>query len=176
MRMTRRVRIFAWVAGSGLGLMLVASALWVWKFQRYTPAEVMLDVRAAVASKDAPKPVERFLETRYGPLSEPANRQKAFVDFFNPGHIEGLQFIVKHAPEERRQKSIQAMAEWVADYRDTMTADEKRTLSAQFDSKDGREMLQRATAQYLKQDVHYRAATAPVIAELMTTLSSLSKP
>jgi len=37
------------LVGAGAALVALAAALWVWKFQRYTPAEVMLDVRAAVA-------------------------------------------------------------------------------------------------------------------------------
>ena len=45
----------------------------------------------------ATQPVEKFLELRYGPLTDPANRQRAFLDFFNIGHIKGLQILAPAA-------------------------------------------------------------------------------
>ena len=161
-----------------MGLLLVALGIagWMRIFRRYTPVEVVQDLRAAVAARNAPKPVERFLELRYGPLTDPANRQKAFLDFFNVGHIEGLQILVSRAPESRRQASIKAMAEWVSDYRRTMSPEERQALREHLSSDSGRATLQQATAKYLSQDVRYRGATAPVIAELMATLAEVQKP
>ena len=149
---------------------------WIRTFRTYTPVEVAQDLQAAVAARNAPKPVERFLELRYGPLTQPENRQKAFLDFFNVGHIEGLQILVSRAPESRRKASIDAMAEWVAEYRRTMSPEEKRALREQVSTEQGRVMLKDATAKYLSQDVRYRAATAPVISELMATLAEVQKP
>jgi hypothetical protein len=176
MNIKRRTKVILWSGGVGLALLALVAVWWHRSFQSYTPAEVAQDLRAAVAARNAPKPVERFLELRYGPLTEPANRQKAFLDFFNVGHIEGLQILVSRAPESRRQASINAMAQWVADYRRTMSTDEKQSLREHLGSDQGRATLQQATAKYLSQDVRYRAATAPVIAELMATLAEVQKP
>lgn len=173
MKRFHRRKIILATLGVILVLAGVGTALWVRHFHSYTPVEVVLDLRAAVAARNAPKPVERFLELRYGPLTEQANRQKAFLDFFNVGHIEGLRVLVARAPEERRQKSINAMAEWVADYRRTMTPEEKQALNTYLATPAGQTLLQQATAKYLSHDVQYRSATAPVIAELMETLAAV---
>jgi hypothetical protein len=120
--------------------------------------------------------VEQFLELRYGPLTEPLNRQKAFLDFFNVGHIEGLHVLVTHMEAAEQQTNIAAMARWVAEYRRTLSPEEKEALNARLSTGDGRRMLQQATAQYLRQNVHYRAATAGVITELMTTVAAVQTP
>ena len=120
--------------------------------------------------------MERFLELRYGPLTDPANRQRAFLDFFNVGHIKGLNILGSRMPSDRRQSNITAMAQWVANYRATMTSEEKAALGSYVTSPVGRATLQQATAQYLQQDVRYRAGSAPVIQELMTTLATVQKP
>jgi hypothetical protein len=166
----------AWVAAVGLVLLALGATAWIRRFHRYTPVEVVQDLRAGAAARNAPRPVERFLELRYGPLTEPANRQKAFLDFFNVGHIEGLQIITRHMVPPQRQSNVTAMAEWVADYRRGLSPEEKETLSAYLQSEAGRATLKQATAQYLSQDVHYRAATAVVIRELMQTLAEIQKP
>ncbi len=174
--MKRRTKLLLAALGTAL---LVAAALtyfWVHRFRTYTPIEVTLDIRAAIAAKNSPRRVEKFLELRYGPLTEAANRQRAFLDFFNVGHIEGLRLIVQHTPPEMKQENIDMMAQWVADYRRTMTPEEKKTLGAFFNSDLGRQTLQQATACYLGQDVRYRAGTAPVIFQLMTTVAAVQKP
>jgi hypothetical protein len=173
---SRKTRILLWTTAAALVVIALGVTWWLRTFRSYTPAEVVLDLQAAVASRNASKPVERFLELRYGPLTEATNRQKAFLDFFNVGHIEGLQILVSRAPESRRTASINAMARWVSDYRSTMSPEEKRALHERVSSEQGREMLRDATAKYLSQDVRYRAATAPVIAELMATLAEVQKP
>jgi hypothetical protein len=176
MKLTRGTRIIVWVGVVGVTVLTLAVVLWIRTFHRYTPMEVVQDIRAGLAARHAPQPVERFLELRYGPLTEPANRQKAFLDFFNVGHIEGLQILVIHMRDGERQTNIAAMARWVAGYRRTMSPKEKQALNARLSTADGRRMLQQATAQYLRQDVHYRAATAGVITELMTTVVAVQKP
>jgi len=176
MKLTRRAKIIVWVGVVGLALLTLAVALWIRTFHRYTPMEVVQDIRAGLAARHAPQPVERFLELRYGPLTEPANRQKAFLDFFNVGHIEGLQILVVHMQSAERQTNIAAMANWVAEYRRTMSPEEKQALKARLSTANGRQMLRQATAQYLRQDVHYRAATAGVIRELMTTVAAVQTP
>ena len=165
-----------WVGVVGVAVLTLGVVFWIRTFHRYTPLEVVQDIRAGLAARHAPQPVERFLELRYGPLTESANRQKAFLDFFNAGHIEGLHIIVTHMQDGERQTNIAAMARWVAEYRRTMSAKEKQALNDRLSTAEGRRMLRQATAQYLRQDVHYRAATAGVITELMTTVVAVQKP
>ena len=160
-----------------LGLIALGVTFWIRRFHHYTPVEALQDVRAALQVKDEPEPVERFLELRYGPLTDPANRQRAFLDFFNIGHIKGLSFLASHMESDKRQACTMAMAHWIADYRTTMTPDERAALGAYVRSDVGRDTVRQATVQYLVQeDVHFRASTAPVIQELMTTLATVRKP
>lgn len=176
MKVTHRTKIILWVGISGLVLAALGTALWIRHFRRYTPAEVMQDVRAGIAARNDPRPVERFLELRYGPLTDPANRQKAFLDFFNVGHIQGLQLLVSHMPASKRQARTEVMAQWIAEYRNTMSPEEKESLNTYLHTEPARKTLQQATSQYLSQDVHYRAASLPVIEELMATLAAVQKP
>ena len=115
------------------------------------------------------------MELRYGSLSDPANREQVFLDFFSVDRIKALQLLVKYSPAEYRQANIQAMARWVANYRNSLSEEERAALHAKFDTPEGRAVLQRATAQYNSQDVHYRGATAPVISELLNTIAAAQK-
>jgi len=175
--MKRRTRYLLWAGAAVIIVIAVGTTLWIRRFHHYTPVEALQDVRAALQVKDEPQPVERFLELRYGPLTDPSNRQRAFLDFFNIGHIKGLSFITSHMESEKRQACTTAMAQWIADYRATMTPDERAALGAYVRSDAGRATVRQATVQYLVQeDVHFRASTAPVIQELMTTLATVRKP
>jgi hypothetical protein len=174
--MKRRTKRLLWAGAVVIVLMTVATVLWTRRFHQFTPLEAVQDLQAAAKARNSPRPVERYLEERYGPMTEPANRQRAFLDFFNIGHIEGLYIIVSHMPGGRKQKSIDAMAEWVAGYRRTMSPEEKAALNQYLRSDAGRSILQRAASEYLQKDVHFRAATAPVIQELMTTVSTVQMP
>jgi hypothetical protein len=165
-----------WVCVAGVVVIALGVTFWIRHFPNYTPVEALHDLQAAAQVKDAPRPVERFLELRYGSLTEPANRQAAFLDFFNVGHIKGLNLLARRLPIEQRQSNVTAMAQWVANYRATMTPEEKAALRAYVTSFAGHAMLQRATAQYLQQDVRFRATGARVTEELMTTLATLQKP
>lgn len=157
-------------------LAAMAVTFWVRQFHQYTPVEALRDLQAAARVGPAPRPVERFMRLRYGPMSNPANRQKAFLDFFNIGHIKGLVLLVSQTDNAQRRPNINAMAQWVADYRTTLTPGEKAALGAYVRSDAGHATLQQAAAQYLQEDVHFRASTAPVIQELMTTLATVRKP
>ncbi|HWQ90564.1 MAG TPA: hypothetical protein VN673_02750 [Clostridia bacterium] len=170
---SKRAKILLWSSLAMLVAGSLAVTLWIRKFRNYTPAEVVQDMKAGIAARNDPRPVDRFLELRYGPLTVPANRQKAFMDFFNVGHIEGMRVLVGHMGEEQKRTNIMAMAQWVANYRQTMTPQEKAALGARFKSEAGHAMLRRATAQYLAQDVHYRAETSVVITELMATIAEV---
>ena len=157
--------------------MIVLAALaviwWVRQFHHYTPVEALHDLQAAARVGPTPWPVERFLQLRYGPMSNPDNRQKAFLDFFNIGHIKGLNMLVKATAPGQRQANIDAMGQWVADYRASLTPGEKATLGAYLHSDAGRAVLQQAAAGYLREDVHFRAGTAGVVRELLTTVATV---
>ena len=156
----------------------LAGFLWMRVFHHYPPAELMKDIRAGIAVREIKDPDERFkkyLEQRYGSMSDAANRQKAFLDFFNTDHIRALQLMVKHSPEGQRQANIKATADWIAKYRTSLTTSESTALRAQLQSDAGKAMLKQATAQYNTQDVYYRGSTAPVISELLTTIHEIQK-
>ena len=174
--MKPRTRRWLWVAVAALACLSLMAVWWVHHFHRYTPAEVVADVRAGIAARHAAQPVERFLELRYGPLTDSANRDRAFLDFFNLGHIQGLQFISSRLTTEQRKEHSAAMAQWIAQYRTNLTSEERQALRARLGADGGRAIVQAATAQYLSQDVHYRATSAPVITQLLTTLTEIQKP
>jgi hypothetical protein len=157
-------------------LVAIGSVLWVRRFHRYTPVEALMDLQAAAKVRNLPRPVEKYLDLRYGPMTEPANRQKAFLDFFNIGHIEGLNILVGRMPGDVRQARINAMAAWVANYRRSMSAEEKASLNNYLRTDAGRATLKRAASEYLQKDVHFRAVTAPVIEELMSTVTAVQTP
>lgn len=169
------------VAAAAIFCLLVAAGVifWLHTFRHSTPKEVMSDVRAGLAARHVQDPgqrIETFLQARYGPLTEATNRERAFLDFFDVNHIKGLNFIVSHTPAPQKAANTQAMADWIAHYRQTMSAEEKNDLLTRLNSEAGRAMLRQATAQYQSQDVYYRAAQQPVIRELMTTLAALRRP
>jgi hypothetical protein len=178
----RRARRIAWTVGAVIALAAIGVALWIRTFRHYTPADAAHDLRTAaqvgaeMRAGTSTEPVERFLELRYGSLAESANRQRAFLDFFNTGHIEGLRMIAGHMKDAPRQARIDAMAHWIANYRHTMSPQEKQQLRAYFETGDGRRALQQAAASYVSKDVQFRCTTAPVIAELMTTVASVKEP
>jgi hypothetical protein len=172
---TRRTKALVWVVLAVVALAALGTKLWIRELHHYAPVEAVQDVRAAIQAKDAPQPVERFLELRYGPLSDPENRQRAFLDFFNIGHIKGLHFLASRMGNDQMQASTAAMAQWVANYRTAMTPEERASLGAYVRSDVGRATIQQAAAQYLQQDVRFRASTASVIQELMTTVATVQK-
>ncbi len=160
-----------------MAIFVVLGAVVVHRVRRVLPPELMQDIRAGIAARNIPDADERFekyLELRYGPQSDPANRQKVFLDFFNLDHIRALQLMVKHSPENQRQANIDATAKWVEKYRESLTPQQRADLSARLQS-PGQTMLQQATAQYNSQDVQYRGQTAPVISQLLQTIASLPK-
>jgi hypothetical protein len=178
--MNRRItKILLWTGLITLALVGAGIALWVRTFHHYLPQELVKDVQAGLAARHMPEPtarVEAFLEARYGALTNPTNRQQAFLDFFNVDHIRGLNFIVDHSPASQKQANTQAMAHWIANYRNSMSVEERTALQACLNSEMGRAMLRQATAQFQSQDVYYRGAQQTVVKELMTTLADLRKP
>ena len=178
--MKKRTTIIIVVASAvGAALIGGGSALWVRTFHHYSPREFLKDVRAGLAARNIQQPkarVEAFLTARYGPLTESANRQHAFLDLFNVDHTKALDFIAGHSPASQKQADTQAMAEWIAQYRKTMSAEERAALRARINSKSGQSMLQQSTAHYMAQEESVRNAQKPVMMELTATLTSLWIP
>ncbi|HOW64272.1 MAG TPA: hypothetical protein P5186_15675 [Candidatus Paceibacterota bacterium] len=176
--MTKKIKILVLGCVLGLAALLVAGFIWI-RILHHGPRPGMLkDIHAGLQArhlKDPDQRILKYLEIRYGSMSDPAHRQDAFLDFFNIEHIKTLQLMVKYAPESHRQEDIHAMARWVADYRDTMTPNEKAALNARLQTAEGQTMLRRATAQYNSQDVRYRGHTAPVISQLLRTLNEVEQ-
>ncbi len=84
--------------------------------------------------------------------------------------------LVARTHPTQRQANIDAMAQWLADYRATMTPAEKTALGAYVNSDVGRTTIQRATAEYMREDARYRASTAGVVQELLATVATVRRP
>jgi len=163
-------------AAAATAILVIAGVAWWREFHRYTPAEVVADIRAGIKARYDAHPVERFLELRYGPLTEAENRRHAFLDFFNVGHIQGLQLLSSHLTPEQRRDRCAALGAWLGNYRTNLTAADRQALRQALGPDGGKTVVRVATDQYLGQDARYRAASAPVITELLTTLTELQKP
>ncbi len=170
--MTRKWKITLRISATVV-LMVVAVAAWAWKTRAPIIREIALDLKAGAGARGAQKQFERFIELRYGPMDDPANRQKVFLGFFDTNHIEGMRRLVGFMKPAERQTNIAATADWIANYRDKMSAQEREALASALLSEEGRARIQRASALYRSRDIAYRSATEPVIRELMTTLTAL---
>jgi len=168
-----RLRILKFICVAGLAIIVIFGFLGIKRLKNYSAREIMLDVKAGLAARHATNQVDRYLEARYGSMTNAANREKAFLDFFNVDHIKELDLLAHRMSPEQRSTNISAMAEWIARYRETMTPEEKVYLRAQLNSPEGMVRFRQAISQYVQQDVHYRAANAIAISEFLTTLSSL---
>jgi len=169
----RAKKVAIWASGILIALVAFGVIGYLRAFHRYPPKELLQDIKAGVAARDIKDPDKRFekyLEGRYGSMDDPANRQKAFLAFFDAEHIRALQFLATHAPENQRLANIAASAKWVEKYRTNLTPEERAALSAQLNSDAGKQMLKKATATYNSQDIYYRGSTAPVISQLLTTI------
>src|ERR1035441_7675881 len=171
--MKKRTKIIIAVTTAlGVALIVTGSTLWVRTFHHYSPREFLKDVRAGLAARNIQQPkarVEAFLTARYGPLTDPANRQRAFLDLFNVEHTKALDLIAGHGPANQQQADTQAMAEWIAQYRKTMSAEERAALRTRINSVSGQSMLQRSTAHYMAEEESVRNAQKPVMMEITLT-------
>jgi hypothetical protein len=159
-------------------LALAAGGVWLRALHHGPPPGLLKDIRAGIGARTVANADERllkYLEGRYGPMSESTNRQQAFIEFFDVDHIKALHFLVQHSPEELRQANIDAMARWLASYRSSMNSAERAALKNSLQGSNGPAMLRRATAQYNSQDVYYRGSTAAVISELLKTMNYVEK-
>ena len=156
----RSIAIFA--SAVACVALLVAGA---WVRQHRIPPGLMRDVRAGLVARSIEDPDARlraYLDARYGSMVDAANREAAFLDFFNLDHIRALQFLVKHSPESHRQGNVDAMGRWVAGYRASLTPEQRAALNAQFQTPEGQQMLKRATAQCRMLRTFSIAAARPV--------------
>jgi hypothetical protein len=177
MRVTKGNRLLWSCVLAGL-LLVLAAGLWVRTFHHRLPPGLMKDIRAGIAARQVQDPDARllkYLEERYGPMSESAHRREAFLDFFNVDHIQALRLLVRHSPEAQRQANIDAMARWIGGFGAALAPEERVALSAYFQTDPAQAMLRRATAQYNSQDVRYRVSTAPVISQLLRTLHDIEQ-
>lgn len=169
----RAKKVMVWSLSFLLVLLVLGVVGYLRIFHRYPPKELLRDIRAGVAARDTQDPDQRFeqyLEHRYGAMTDAANRQKAFLAFFDPEHIRALQFLATHAPKEQQAANIIATTRWVEQYRNQLTPAERAALGAQLNSEAGQQMLRKATATYNGQDIYYRGQTAPVIEQLLKTI------
>ena len=104
------------------------------------------------------------------------NRQRAFLDLFNVEHTKALDLISGHGPASQQQADTQAMAEWIAQYRKTMSSEERAALRTRINSASGQSMLKQSTAHFMAQEESVRNAQKPVMMEITATLTSLWKP
>jgi hypothetical protein len=175
---TSRRHLWRWLAFILLFLVLTG-AYAVHRIRQRLPAEFMQDVRAGLAARKIKDPdlrFQKYLEVRYGPQADLANREKVFLDFFNLEHIRAMQFLVQHSPVNMRQANIDATARWVEQFRNSLTPDQRADLSARLQAGGGQSLLAQATAQYNSQDVYYRGQTAPVISQLLKTIAVAKNP
>lgn len=174
----RKTKIVIWSGVVAVMIFVLTVAAGIRYLRRHIPAEILPDLRAAIAVRGVPgadNRLNQYLNKLYGPLNQATNRDHAFEGFFNPHHIKAMQLIVKHSPPNQRLANIKATADWIQNYRLNLTAQEKTDLQDYFDSDSGKATLQAATAVFMAQDAEYRCATVPVISELMTTLASVNK-
>jgi len=168
-----RTKMFAWMGGGGLAILIVCLFSWKHHFHDYTPLDALKDLRAGAQAGHSPDPAREFLELRYGPQTDPANREKALEDFFNVGHIEGLYLIVGHRTDAKTKKLVGEVATIIGDYRQTMSAAEKADLGAYFNSDAGRAQIHAATDDYQSKGSQFRSVTSPVVGQLLTTLTAV---
>jgi hypothetical protein len=173
-RRTVKIKRLAWLGGGGLVLLLAGFLIWKYHFHSYTPMDALLDLRAAAHLRHSPDPVGQFLERRYGPQTDPANREKAFVDFFNAGHIEGLYLIVGNRSDAQTKTLVAKVAQTIMDYRQMMSPAEKADLGTYFRSDAGRAQVHQAKSAFESKDVRFRSVTTPVIHEILTTLTEVN--
>src|SRR5258708_13680505 len=113
-RKTGKTKLLAWIGGA-LVILIASFLVWTHYFHHYTPLDALKDLRAGAQVGHSAHPAQRFLELRYGPQTDPANREKAFMDLFNAGHIEGLNLIVGCRTHPPTQPIVAQLPNIVAD-------------------------------------------------------------
>lgn len=135
------------------------------------PPGTMKDLQTAHRVKHSRHHFERFLDLRYGSQTNPTNRVEALEGFFDADNIEALYLMVNGRTNARMQAHIDKVAYTIAKYRKTMSPEEKAQLGAYFRSDAGRAQVRKATDFYESKDASFRSMTAPVIKQLLTTVT-----
>ncbi len=107
-----QARFVLWGVVSAGFLLLLVGFVWMRVLHHRPPPGLMKDIRAGLAARHIQDPDQRllkYLEGRYGSMSDPAHRQEVFLDFFNVEHIKALQLMVKHSPEAHRQANYRRL-------------------------------------------------------------------
>src|SRR3972149_7230078 len=125
--MYMKYRKLLYLSGILIAAVAALSLWWSHRWGHYSRSDAYRDVAAAIQGGYTESPVERFLEIRYGAMDDTLNRQKAFQEFFNVDHIEGLYQIVHRLPPEERLARITDMAGWVARYRQNLSPSERQS-------------------------------------------------
>ena len=60
--MKSKTKRLVWAGVAFVLLIATSTTLWIRRFHDYTPVEVLQDVRAGLQARDAPQPVEKYLE------------------------------------------------------------------------------------------------------------------
>jgi hypothetical protein len=90
---TKKTKIFFWIGFSMIVLCAVATIAGISYFRRQLPAEIITDIRAAIAARNLADPdarLNKYLTGLYGSLDDPTHRERAFEDFFNPSHFKAM--------------------------------------------------------------------------------------
>src|SRR3569623_1736875 len=98
-----------WIGASFLVVLGVAAFLWMRVFHSGPPAALWKDIRAGAAARNIQDPdarLRRYLEERYGPMSNPKCRREAFLGFFDLDHIQALPLLLTYSPDALRPQRI----------------------------------------------------------------------
>jgi hypothetical protein len=169
--------ILLWVAAIAAVLTGAGRLYWLRTFDQYPLRELISDVRAGLATRGISEPEARmtaFLAARYGPLTEAANRQRAFLAFYDVEHTKALDIIASRGSASQKQADTQALGHWIAQYRKTMSPEERAALRTYLKSEAGSALLQRSTTNFLAQPEPVRQAQRPIMVELTTTAAILT--
>ena len=169
-----------WGGPLELALAVLAIAAWMCFPHRYIhhyPRAVREDIRAAFSCwrpGDTPdQTFRRYLEIGFGPLTNPTNRQKAFLSFFDPDLLAARFVIMSRTPAKYNEANIAAAARWMAEYRANLSPEERSALRRSLLSPAAQARIQQATTQYETWSADLRGATAPVFVEALATLKAL---
>ena len=76
---------------------MIVAAVFLYRARKRISPGIINDVRAGLAAINVRDPDERlakYLELRYGPMSDPVNRRRVFLDFFDRARIQALECCV----------------------------------------------------------------------------------
>lgn len=159
------------ICSSGFALAMAAFFFLMHPAHAEIPPDTRKDLQTAHRVKHSRHHFERFLDLRYGSQTNPSNRMKALEGFFDADNIEALYLMVNGRTNARMHAHIARVAHTIAKYRETMSPKETVQLGAYFRSDAGRAQVRKATDFYESKDPSFRSMTAPVIKQLLITVT-----